>query len=99
MKQYELKLSWKKFPRMTEEAIVREIPHTYTWNNFIPKRPDEIAPTEKKKSTEYITNLKENSDPSTKDRLCANIYRKGDNNSIEDTVPPMVEFYLVLISS
>jgi hypothetical protein len=71
MTQYSLRKGLKKFQKVGEEAVSKELKQLHMRDTFAPQNSEELSDEQKRGALESLVFLKEKRDRSVKGRACA----------------------------
>jgi hypothetical protein len=99
MTQYSLRKGLKKFQKVGEEAVSKELKQIHTRDTFTPQNSEELSDEQKRGALESLMFLKEKRDGSVKGRSCADGRNQRDNDVPEDVTSSTVALESVLIAA
>jgi hypothetical protein len=99
MTQYSLKKGLKKFKKVGEKAVSKELLQLHMRDTFIPQDVSKLSPDQKGGALESLVCLKEKRDETIKGRACAYGHKQREKATPGDATSPTVSLEAVLITS
>jgi hypothetical protein len=99
MTQYSLRKGLKKFQKVGEEAVSKELKQLHMRDTFAPQNSEELSDEQKRGALESLMFLKEKRDGSIKGRACADGRKQRDTAVAGDATSPTVALESVLITA
>jgi hypothetical protein len=99
MTQYSLKKGLRKFQKVGEEAVSKELKQLHTRERFTPQHSNDLSDSQKQKALESLMFLKEKRDGTIKGRACAEGRKQRETTVPGAATPPTVALESVLITA
>jgi hypothetical protein len=96
MTQYSLKKGLKKFQKVGEAAVSKELKQLHTRETFTPQHSDDLSDKQKQRALESLMFLKEKRDGTIKGRACTDGRKQRETAAPGAATPPTVALELVL---
>jgi hypothetical protein len=99
MTQYSLKKGLRKFQKVGEEAVSKELKQLHIRETFTPQHSNDHSDSQKQKALESLVFLKEKRDGTIKGGACADGRNKRETVVPRDATPPTVALESFLITA
>jgi hypothetical protein len=99
MTQYSLKKGLRKFKKVGEEAVSKELKQLHMRDTFTPQHSNNLSDSQKQKALESLMFLKEKRDGTIKGRACADGRKQIETAVPGAETPPTVVLESVLITA
>jgi hypothetical protein len=99
MTQYSLKKGLRKFQKVGEAAVSKELRQLHMRDTFTPQKVEDLSEIQKRGALESLMFLKEKRDGSIKGRACADGRKQRETATPGDATSPTVSLEAVLITA